>query len=58
MMAAGFLWKAYHFLASAFLVFFLTLAGLVFPKLPANVFPFLVLISPRPMVKIILIVVV
>jgi hypothetical protein len=26
-------------------------AGLLFPKLPANVFPFFVLMSPRPMIE-------
>jgi GTP-binding protein len=36
------------FLAAAFFVAVLDLAGLVFPKLPANVFPFFVLMSPRP----------
>jgi hypothetical protein len=38
------------FLAAAFFVAVLDLAGLVFPKLPANVFPFFVLMSPRPIV--------
>jgi hypothetical protein len=37
------------FLAAAAFTVAADFAGLVLPKLPANVFPFLVLMSPRPM---------
>lgn len=36
------------FFAAAFFAAVFVFAGLVLPKLPAKVFPFLVLISPRP----------
>ncbi len=45
--------RSFYFLAAAFfgaadLFAGLAFAGLFLPKLPANIFPFFVLMSPRP----------